>query len=98
MLRSGMAVDASLNSALSSTKNAHDERYPQMKQTKKGHIWYFGMKACIGVDIASGCCKPSCRRALEFAAAAHGFRASTRLGMNVSRRSFTVASSLRRNR
>jgi hypothetical protein len=26
-----------------------------MKQTKKGNQWYFGMKAHIGVDAASGC-------------------------------------------
>jgi IS5 family transposase len=25
-----------------------------MHQTKKGNQWYFGMKAHIGVDIASG--------------------------------------------
>ena len=54
MLRSGTAVDATLISAPSSTKNADGERDPQMKQAKKGNQWYFGMKAHIGVDIASG--------------------------------------------
>lgn len=54
MLRSGTAVDATLISAPSSTKNADGERDPEMKQAKKGNQWYFGMKAHIGVDIASG--------------------------------------------
>jgi transposase, IS5 family len=54
MLRSGTAVDATLISAPSSTKNADGERDPEMKQAKKGSNWYFGMKAHIGVDIASG--------------------------------------------
>lgn len=54
MLRSGTAVDATLISAPSSTKNAEGERDPEMRQTKKGNNWYFGMKAHIGVDAASG--------------------------------------------
>ena len=29
-------------------------RDPEMHQTKKGNQWYFGMKAHIGVDVASG--------------------------------------------
>ena len=54
MLRTGTAVDATLISAPSSTKNASGERDPEMKQTRKGNNWYFGMKAHIGVDAASG--------------------------------------------
>lgn len=54
MLRSRTAVDAKLISAPSSTKNAEGERNPQMKQTRKGNNWYFGMKAHIGVDTQSG--------------------------------------------
>ena len=54
MLRTGTAVDATLISAPSSTKNASGERDPEMKQTKKGNNWYFGMKAHIGVDAHSG--------------------------------------------
>jgi IS5 family transposase len=54
MLRAGTVVDATLISAPSSTKNASGERDPQMKQTKKGNNWYFGMKAHIGVDAESG--------------------------------------------
>ena len=49
MLRTGTAVDATLISAPSSTKNEQGERDPEMKQTKKGNNWYFGMKAHIGV-------------------------------------------------
>jgi transposase, IS5 family len=54
MLKAGTAVDATLISAPSSTKNASDERDPEMKQSKKGQQWYFGMKAHIGVDAESG--------------------------------------------
>jgi len=54
MLRTGTAVDATLISAPSSTKNADGERDPEMKQTKKGNNWYFGMKAHIGVDADWG--------------------------------------------
>ena len=54
MLRAGTVVDATLISAPSSTKNAGGERDPEMKQSRKGQQWYFGMKAHIGVDAASG--------------------------------------------
>ena len=54
MLRSGTVVDATLISAPSSTKNASGERDPEMKQSRKGQQWYFGMKAHIGVDADSG--------------------------------------------
>ncbi len=54
LLRSGTAVDATLIAAPSSTKNASGERDPEMRSTQKGNNWYFGMKAHIGVDIASG--------------------------------------------
>ena len=46
----GTIVDASIISAPSSTKNKKKERDPEMRQTKKGNQWYFGMKAHIGVD------------------------------------------------
>ncbi len=32
------------------TKNARQERDPEMHQTRKGKQWYFGMKAHVGVD------------------------------------------------
>lgn len=53
MLRAGTVVDATLIAAPSSTKNASGERDPQMKQSKKGNQWFFGMKAHIGVDDES---------------------------------------------
>jgi IS5 family transposase len=53
-MRTGTAVDATLINAPSSTKNLEGERDPEMKQTKKGNQWYFGMKARIGVDAESG--------------------------------------------
>jgi transposase, IS5 family len=54
MLKEGTAVDATLISAPSSTKNKGGERDPEMHQTKKGNMWHFGMKAHIGVDADSG--------------------------------------------
>lgn len=54
MLRAGTVVDATLIAAPSSTKNASGERDPEMKQSKKGNQWFFGMKAHIGVDAESG--------------------------------------------
>ena len=46
----GTIVDATIIQAPSSTKNAQQERDPEMRQTKKGNQWYFGMKAHVGVD------------------------------------------------
>jgi transposase, IS5 family len=46
----GTIVDATIISAPSSTKNESGERDPEMKQTKKGNEWHFGMKAHIGTD------------------------------------------------
>ena len=46
----GTIVDATIISAPSSTKNKKKERDPEMRQTKKGNAWYFGMKAHVGVD------------------------------------------------
>jgi IS5 family transposase len=46
----GTIVDASIINAPSSTKNKERKRDPDMRQTKKGKQWYFGMKAHIGVD------------------------------------------------
>ena len=37
----GTIVDAAIIAAPSSTKNAKDERDPEMKQAKKGNQWYF---------------------------------------------------------
>jgi transposase, IS5 family len=46
----GTIVDATIIHAPSSTKNQPQQRDPEMKQTKKGGQWYFGMKAHVGVD------------------------------------------------
>lgn len=54
LLRAGTVVDATLIAAPSSTKNSSGERDPEMRQSKKGNQWYFGMKAHIGVDAESG--------------------------------------------
>lgn len=54
LTRTGTVVEATLISAPSSTKNIEGERDPEMKPTKKGNNWYFGMKAHIGVDARSG--------------------------------------------
>ena len=50
LLRSGTIVDATIIAAPSSTKNATATRDPEMKQTRKGKNWHFGMKVHIGVD------------------------------------------------
>ena len=53
-LREGTIVDASIIEASSSTKNGADQRDAQMRQTKKGNEWRFGMKVHIGVDSETG--------------------------------------------
>lgn len=53
-LSGGTIVDATIIAAPSSTKNKDKTRDPEMHQTQKGNQWYFGMKAHIGVDSASG--------------------------------------------
>jgi transposase, IS5 family len=46
----GTIVDATIIEAPTSTKNREQARDPEMKQTKKGNQWHFGMKTHIGVD------------------------------------------------
>jgi IS5 family transposase len=50
LLRAGTIVDATIISAPSSTKNQAKARDPEMKQTRKGKNWHFGMKLHIGTD------------------------------------------------
>jgi len=50
LLRSGTIVDATIIAAPSSTKNASATRDPEMKHTRKGKNWHFGMKLHIGAD------------------------------------------------
>ena len=54
LLREGTLVDATIIAAAPSTKNKQKARDPEMHQTRKGQQWYFGMKAHVGVDAASG--------------------------------------------
>jgi IS5 family transposase len=54
LMRQGTIIDATIIAAPPSTKNKDKARDPEMHQTKKGNQWHFGMKAHIGVDVASG--------------------------------------------
>lgn len=53
-VKTGTIVDATIIGAPSSTKNSKQERDPEMRQTRKGKQWYFGMKVHVGVDSQSG--------------------------------------------
>lgn len=53
-MREGTIVDATIVAAAPSTKNKAKQRDPEMKQTRKGKQYYFGMKAHIGVDAVTG--------------------------------------------
>jgi IS5 family transposase len=54
VMREGTIVDATLIAAAPSTKNRDKSRDPEMHQSKKGNDWHFGMKAHVGVDMATG--------------------------------------------
>jgi IS5 family transposase len=54
LVREGTIVDATIINAPSSTKNKEKARDAEMKQTKKGNQWYFGMKAHVGTDVKRG--------------------------------------------
>lgn len=47
-------MDATLIAAAPSTKNKAGKRDPEMRQSRKGNQWYFGMKVHIGADARSG--------------------------------------------
>jgi IS5 family transposase len=51
LLKSGTIVDATIINAPTSTKNAMGMRDPDMRQTRKGNQWYFGMKVHTGTDL-----------------------------------------------
>jgi IS5 family transposase len=53
-IQTGTIVDATIIHAPSSTKNEAGKRDPEMRQTKKGNQWHFGLKAHIGVDAKEG--------------------------------------------
>ena len=50
LLRSGTIVDATIIAAPSSTKNKTGTRDPEMRSTRKGNNWHFGMKLHVGTD------------------------------------------------
>jgi IS5 family transposase len=54
LLKEGTIVDATIIHAPTSTKNQSGQRDPEMRSTKKGNQFHFGMKAHIGVDADSG--------------------------------------------
>ncbi|MFJ5855854.1 IS5 family transposase [Enterobacter cancerogenus] len=54
MMRQGVIIDATIISAPCSVKNKSRQRDPEIHQTRKGNQWYFGMKAHIAVDAATG--------------------------------------------
>lgn len=54
LMKEGTAVDATLITAPSSTKNQSGKRDPEMSSTQKNGKWHFGMKAHVGVDQKSG--------------------------------------------
>jgi len=54
IMHGGTIVDATIIEAPSSTKNAKKARDPEMRQTKKGNEWHFGMKMHVGVDAGTG--------------------------------------------
>lgn len=54
LLREGTIVDATIIHAPPSTKNESKSRDKDMRQTKKGSQWYFGMKAHVGTDTKRG--------------------------------------------
>jgi IS5 family transposase len=50
VVEAGTIVDATIIAAPSSTKNAAKARDPEMRQTRKGNQWHFGMKVHFGTD------------------------------------------------
>ncbi|GAB2878182.1 hypothetical protein GCM10027277_54540 [Pseudoduganella ginsengisoli] len=53
-MREGTIADATLIAAAPSTRNRDGKRDPEMHQSKKGNDWHFGIKAHVGVDLATG--------------------------------------------
>jgi IS5 family transposase len=51
LLQAGTIVDATIVHSPSSTKNAAQARDPEMRSTRKGTQWYFGMKLHVGTDL-----------------------------------------------
>jgi IS5 family transposase len=53
-MREGTIVDATIVAAAPSTKKQARQRDSEMKQTKKGKQWDFGLKAHVDVDAVTG--------------------------------------------
>lgn len=53
-LREGTVIDATIIQAPSSTKNRRQERDPEMRRTRKGIRYHFGMKLHVGADAETG--------------------------------------------
>lgn len=53
-VRGGTIVDATIIESTNSTKNANNQRDPEMHSVKKGTKWHFGMRVHIGVDPLHG--------------------------------------------
>ena len=52
--RQGTIINATLIAVPRSTKNKEGKLDPEMNQTKKGNLCYFGMKICAAVEKDSG--------------------------------------------
>jgi IS5 family transposase len=53
-VKQGTIVNARIDHASGSTKNAGRCRDPEMHQTRKGNQWHFGMKLHVGCDPDTG--------------------------------------------
>jgi IS5 family transposase len=53
-VKQGTIVDARIDHASGSTKNAGRCRDPEMHQTRKRNQWHFGMKLHVGCDLDTG--------------------------------------------
>ena len=73
-LREGTVVDASIVAAPSSTKNRAGARDPEMRQTKKGNQWHFGMKMHVGSDAETGVAHSLAATAANESDVAHAHR------------------------
>ena len=86
LLRGGTIVDATLIAASPSTKNEAGRRDPEMRSSKKGNQWYFGMKAHIGVDACQ--IAPNSDPLLECAPDGGQFQAAVLTGCRAWRSSY----------
>ena len=62
LLRTGTVVDATLIDAPSSTKMGSGKRDPELRPSKQGNQWFFGMQAPMGAAAESGLVRASDRQ------------------------------------